>query len=218
MFNFFFKFIITLFIFNISLYAYGTTYPANTPKGLPEKIDGKYRIIERNAIGSGWYAYDLKSFRKVSDGLMLKAPLTVYSYGGGKWHKSLQRETFHNFYVPSLVSIIKNDGKTHKAKKKKEVKKLPIKRAISKIKVLDKKNHWRLKTIPNYKDKYNRKGDLICGKNIYSDIYIGVWYSVNGKVYFVNGSAKNLTKKFEATWVVPIDKSLKSCRSLLKMK
>ena len=214
MFNYFLKFITILLILNVSLFAYGNTYPENTPKGLPKKINGKYRIIEHNAIGTGWYAYDLKNFTKVSDGVMLKAPLTVYSYGGGKWYKSPEKESFHNFYVPSLVSIIKNDGKTHKHINKKEVKKLPIKKAIFKIKVFDKKNYWILKTIENYKDKYGRNGDLICGNNIYSKKFVAVWYSVNGKVYFVNGSAKNLTKNFETTWDIPIEKGLESCKKL----
>lgn len=185
--------------------------------GLPKKIEGNYRVIEHDVKKQMWYAYDLKKLEVDSKGIILKVPVIMYeSMFGSKWKKKIEtEESFHNFYVDELVYIIKKEDENN-TEPKKELKKpkLNISTALNRVKIHDTRHVFIFKTKLYIKDKEGNDGDLICAKSIHNMPFIGIWYSTNGEVYNVNGSAKTLSPDFKLTFKISIDKGLQICKSL----
>jgi hypothetical protein len=194
----------------------GYTYnklPDGLPKGLPEKIKGNYRVIEHNAMNDGWVAYDIKSYVKDSEGIIMKAPIVYYDHYGSTWTKQTVHESQHNQYIPELVTIIDAKAKLVSSVSMTS-KPLTVQQAESTIKASLKNKIWLIKSF-TYKNNKGKNSLLICGVNtqVQSDTIRAVWYSLNGQIYNVNGIAKGNTPNFNFTFDVDISDGLRVCQS-----
>ncbi|MBN2895409.1 MAG: hypothetical protein JXK05_05910 [Campylobacterales bacterium] len=200
------KFVMILFL-PVYSFAFNNTYPKDIPNGLAKEVKGKYRIIEHSADKKVWYAYDTNEYKKDNDGVVIYPPFHYYFFLSS-WieHTSLQNEIHHTSFVPELTYIIDNS-----VKKSNKTNNLTIKSALLKLKNLDKKKEWTFNLIKNYKGENTY---LICGNSTQNSNIVGIWFLNKGELFFVNGSAKNLSPKLSTTFDISIDESLDSCKKL----
>ena len=210
-------FLILFLLFTQNLNAYNYGYPKDMPSGLPKKIEGNYRVIEHNAQKNIWYAYDLNKLEKDNEGIILKTPFIVYKnlYNTG-WVKTVETEySIHNFFVEQFVYIVKKDNELNSKQIKKNKVKLDLASALKKIRENNREKLFTFKTIENFKDNNGKIGDIICVKSKHNTHFIGIWYLINGRLYNVNGTAKNITPQFELTYDVSLNSLLKICNAIL---
>ena len=204
-----------ILIITLSVCCFGFTSnrsPEGLPPNLPSKIKGNYRLIEHDASGSTWVAYDFNKYSRTSDGFKMYPPVYSYDWLPGKkqWLKRTERTAQENMYTTELVTII--DAKAQLTQKPAEGRPLSAQEATAKVSsAIKNPSAWRLSSKP-FKSAKGKDGVIICGRNTVNTSAIGVWWSSGGKISSVNGTAKGTTPAFEMTYDVGTSEGLSLCK------
>lgn len=186
--------------------------PDGLPPNLPSKIKGNYRLIEHDASGSIWVAYDFNKYSRTSEGFKMYPPVYTYDWLPEKkqWFKRAERTVQENMFTTELVTII--DASARLTQKPAEGRPLSAQEATAKVSsVIKNPTTWRLSGKP-FKSAKGKEGIIICGRNSVNTAAIGVWWSAGGKITSVNGTAKGNTPAFEMTYDVGASEGLSACK------
>jgi hypothetical protein len=205
-------FLLSILSINSLLYAATMNIlPDNLPPNLPQKIKGKYRLIEHNANSSQWVAYDFSRYSNTAEGIKMYPPVYTYDYLSGKkgWLKRVDNAPLENMYTTELVTLINAGAKL--GNKPSDGKQISAQEAIAKVKQnIKHSSAWQLSSKP-FKNSKGKSGYMICGKNSVNTVAQGVWWCTGSNIMSVNGIAKGNTPNFEMTYDVEVSEGLSAC-------
>ena len=186
--------------------------PDDLPANLPTKIKGKYRLIEHDASGGQWIAYDFTKYSRTADGFKMYPPVYTYDYMRGKktWLKRIDNAPLENMYSTELVTII--DAGSKLGQKPSDGKQISGQEAVSKVASnIKNPSSWQLSSKP-FKNAKGKDGFVVCGRNSVNTAAQGVWWCSGSKITSVNGIAKGNTPGFEMTYDISVGEGLSACR------
>jgi len=185
--------------------------PDDLPPNLPEKIKGKYRLIEHNVNSTQWVVYDYSKSSRTEEGYKMYPPVYTYDFMAGwkKWMKRTEHAPIDNMYTTELVTIIEAGAKL--GKKPGDGIQISGQDAIAKVKLnVAHSSNWQLSS-KAFKNAKGKNGFMICGKNTVNPIAVGVWWCSGSKVMSVNGIAKGSTPNLEMAYDVSVGEGLGVC-------
>lgn len=193
------------------------TLPANIPLGLPDQINGKYRIIEHDRLGKMWCVYDVQRWKKHIDkefsekGIKMYPPIHMYLYFGNSWQYMKVNKPMETTYMNELVTIIeKGQPLKQPSSVGKQLSGSEAQDIVMKAFYPANKHLW------SFTNTGHKGGVLVCAFARDLPSSIGIWWAKGNKVYNVNGIARSKTKKFELTFdpAISVPEAFDKCKSL----